>query len=117
MAPEDAGGGIGGGAGGQNVVHQDNAATGDGGRFGAEGKGASDVFGAFLFGEAGLGAGIEGAREDRARPRDIGGAAEGGGEAFGLVELPFGLTARVQRDGHDEVPSFGLNDGSGDLDE
>jgi len=95
--------GIGGGAGGEDVVDNDPAGVGESGGW-AGSEGAPDVFGAFLTGQPGLGGGGVETVDEVGSDGELKGLCEETGKAFGLVEFAFALADGVEGNGDDAGP-------------
>jgi hypothetical protein len=80
----------GGGASGENIVHQDNAFAAQTPSF-PQNKGVTDVHGPFLAGELGLRPRRRHAFEEASLHGDVDGLAEPRGQPFSLVEFAFAL--------------------------
>lgn len=81
---------------------------------GAGSEGASDVFGAFLAGQPGLGSGGVETADEVGSDGELKGLGEEMGEAFGLVEFAFALADGVEGNGDDAGPGMGSEIGDGD---
>src|SRR5581483_6020784 len=106
---QESGAGVGGGAGGEDVVDEHNAFAVE---FpaGTQHKSAADILRTRFAAQQGLSLRGLGAFEQRLVDRDARGAAEARGETLGLVELAFAILGRVQRDGNDHIARLLLED-------